>query len=176
MKYKQSLRTLLVSTFGVYTSLAFILSYLESLLPTLLPVQGVKLGLANIIIVFILYRYGMKYAILLSFVRVILTAFTFGNLSMMFYSLAGTIASILIMTLCKKTDKFSILGVSAAGGVFHNIGQILFAAFVISNARIIYYLPILIIAGILTGLLFGFASHCVLTRLPNNPVQLNNMN
>lgn len=151
--------------FGVFTALALIFSYVETLIPIHLGIPGMKLGLANLIIVITLYKMGKKEAYILSVVRVVLAGFIFGNLFSILYSLAGGVLSITAMIFLKKTDKFSVMGVSMAGGVFHNIGQLLMAAIVLESFSIIYYLPVLLISGILTGFLIGFISNEMLKRL-----------
>ena len=145
-----------VAYFGVFTALALIFSYVETLIPIHLEIPGVKLGLANLIIVITLYKMGTKEAYILSIVRVVLAGFIFGNMFSILYSMSGGLLSLSVMTLLKKTDKFSVLGVSMAGGVFHNVGQLLMAAIVLESLSITYYLPVLLISGVLTGFLIGF--------------------
>lgn len=154
-----------VAYFGVFTALALIFSYVETLIPIHLGIPGVKLGLANLIIVITLYRMGNKEAYILSVVRVVLTGFIFGNLFSILYSLAGGLLSLTVMLCLKKTDKFSVMGVSMAGGVFHNIGQLIMAAIVLESLSITYYLPVLLISGVLTGFLIGFIANEMLKRL-----------
>lgn len=151
--------------FGVFTALALIFSYVETLIPIHLGIPGVKLGLANLIIVITLYKMGTKEAYILSIVRVVLAGFIFGNMFSILYSLSGGLLSLSVMTLLKKTDKFSVLGVSMAGGVFHNVGQLLMAAIVLESLSITYYLPVLLISGVLTGFLIGFIANEMLKRL-----------
>ena len=150
--------------FGVFTALALIFSYLESLIPIQFGIPGIKLGLANLLTVILLYKRNAKEALLLSAVRVILSGFMFGNLFSIVYSLAGGIMSLLVMAVLKRSGKFSVIGVSAAGGVSHNIGQLLVA---VETYRVGYYFPVLLIAGVLTGLLIGTAAEQVLKRLEN---------
>ena len=151
--------------FGVFTALALIFSYVETLIPIHLGIPGVKLGLANLIIVITLYKMGTKEAYILSIVRVVLAGFIFGNMFSILYSMSGGLLSLSVMTLLKKTNKFSVMGVSMAGGVFHNIGQILMAAIVLDSLSITYYLPVLLISGVLTGFLIGFIANEMLKRL-----------
>lgn len=140
---------------GVFLAFALILSYVESLVPFYFGVPGVKLGLANLAVVLALYLYGWREALLLNMMRVLLAGFLFGNLFMIMYSIAGAVCSFLIMGLFKKTGRFSILGVSMAGGIFHNAGQIAVAYFVTRTAGVVYYFPVLLAAGMITGLLIG---------------------
>ena len=151
--------------FGVFTSLALIFSYVETLIPIHLGIPGVKLGLANLVIVITLYKMGTKEAYILSVVRVMLAGFIFGNMFSILYSMSGGLLSLSVMTLLKKTDKFSVMGVSMAGGVFHNIGQLLMAAIVLGSLSIIYYMPVLLVSGVLTGFLIGFIANEMLKRL-----------
>lgn len=154
-----------VAYLGVYTALALIFSYVETLIPINFGIPGVKLGLANLITVIALYRMSLKEAYTLSVVRVVLSGFIFGNLFAILYSLSGGILSLSMMVLFKKTDRFSIYGVSMAGGVFHNVGQLLMAMFVVESISIAGYLPVLLVAGLLTGLLIGVISNEMIKRL-----------
>ena len=154
-----------VAYFGVFTALALIFSYVESLIPIQLGIPGVKLGLANLIIVIALYKLSIKEAYVLSIVRIVLAGFMFGNLFAILYSLAGGILSLTIMCILKRTDKFSVYGVSMAGGVFHNIGQLIMAAIVLESISIGYYFPVLLISGLVTGLVIGVISNEMLKRL-----------
>lgn len=151
--------------FGVFVALAMIFSYIETLLPINFGIYGVKLGLANLVIVIALYRMGAAEAACLSVARIVLTGFLFTNLFSILYSLAGGLLSLAVMAAAKKSDKFSVYGVSMLGGVFHNIGQLLIAMLVVETLSVAYYLPVLLVAGLLTGLLIGIASSEVLKRL-----------
>ena len=155
-----------VAFFGVFVALALIFSYVEMLIPIQIGIPGVKLGLANLIIVIMLYKTTAREALLLSVTRVLLSGFLFGNMFSILYSLAGGILSLAVMALSKKTGGFSVIGVSIAGGVSHNMGQLAVAAFVVETARVIYYFPLLLIAGVLTGFLIGVVSRETLKRLP----------
>lgn len=154
-----------VAHFGVYTALALIFSYVETLIPINFGIPGVKLGLANLIIVVALYKMSLKEAYILSIVRVVLSGFIFANLFSIIYSLAGGLLSLTVMALLKKTNQFSVLGISMAGGVFHNIGQLIMAIIVLESFNIAYYFPVLIISGVVTGLLIGIISNEMLKRL-----------
>lgn len=156
-----------VAYFGVFTALTLIFSYVETLIPIHLGIPGVKLGLANLIIVITLYKMGVKEAYILSVVRVVLAGFIFGNMFSILYSMAGGLLSLTVMIFLKKTDEFSIMGISMAGGVFHNIGQLIMAAIVLESLSITYYLPVLLISGVLTGFLIGFIANEMLKRLVN---------
>ena len=152
-----------VAYFGVFTTLALIFSYVETLIPIQFGIPGVKLGLANLIIVIALYRMKLSEAYLLSIVRVLLAGFIFGNYFSIIYSLAGGLLSLTVMALLRKKGGFSVIGVSIAGGVFHNIGQLIIASVIVETFSVMYYVPVLLIAGLVTGL----ASDGMLKRLAN---------
>lgn len=156
-----------VAYFGVFTTLALIFSYVETLIPIQFGIPGVKLGLANLIIVIALYRMKLSEAFLLSIVRVLLAGFIFGNYFSIIYSLAGGLLSLTVMALLRKKGGFSVIGVSIAGGVFHNIGQLIIASVIVETFSVMYYVPVLLIAGLVTGLLIGIASDGMLKRLAN---------
>lgn len=154
-----------ISLFSVYVSLAFIFSYIESIIPFSLGIPGVKLGLANIIIVFALYTLPQKrHALYISVIRIILVGCTFGNLSMMIYGISGGLLSAIIMIIFSRLSCFSIMGISILGGVFHNIGQLIVAVFVLNTSQLAYYLPILLISGIVTGLFIGLLARSCIKR------------
>ena len=154
-----------ISFLGLLIALAFVLSYVEVILPINIGIPGAKIGLANLVVMVALYTIGGKNAFLLSIVRVILVGFTFGNMAMMMYSMAGALLSFVIMALAKKFGSFSITGVSVLGGVFHNVGQIIVAIFVMSTGQLIYYLPVLIILGTITGLVIGLVAGMICQRI-----------
>lgn len=156
-----------VAYFGVFTALALIFSYVETLIPVNLGIPGVKLGLANLIIVVALYKMRLSEAYLLSVVRVLLAGFIFGNYFSIIYRLAGGLLSLTVMALLKKWGGFSLQGISIAGGVFHNIGQLIVAAVVVETFSVTYYFPVLLVAGLLTGLVIGIVAEMMLKRLVN---------
>ena len=154
-----------VAYFGVFTALALIFSYVESLIPINFGIPGVKLGLANLITLIALYKMSVKEAFLISIARVVLSGFIFGNLFAILYSLAGGLLSLAIMTWFKRSNKFSIYGISMAGGVFHNVGQLMMAILVVESVTIAGYLPVLLVSGLLTGLVIGAVSGETLKRI-----------
>lgn len=154
-----------ISTYGLLIALAFILSYIEALFPPPVPIPGIKLGLANLVVLAGLYIMGVKEAFVLSLIRIILVGLTFGNMSTMLFSLAGGILSWLVMSLLKQFKSFSQIGVSVAGGVSHNIGQIITAIFVTENINIIYYLPFLLLSGLITGAVIGIIGALIIKRI-----------
>ena len=156
-----------VARYGLLIALALALSWLESLLPPL-GVPGVKLGLPNLVIVFTLYRLGTWDAWRLSIVRVLLASALFGSGVSLAYSAAGAVLSLAVMGLLKKTDKFSPVGVSVAGGVAHNAGQIFVAMVLLETARLAWYLPVLWISGTVAGVLIGVVSGELVKRVPGD--------
>ena len=150
---------------GVMLALALICSYVEVLIPIPIGIPGIKLGLANIVIVFALYSMGIKEALVLSIMRVTISGFMFGNVIAIAYSLAGGLLSLLIMFLLKKTDKLSCISVSIAGGIFHNIGQMIIATILVDNYYVLYYVPVLMIAGFITGACIGVVAQEVFLRI-----------
>lgn len=151
---------------GVFTALAMILSYLETLVPLSVGVPGVKMGLPNLVTVFLLYRFSWKEAAGVSFVRVVLTSLLFSNVVSFWYSLAGAALSILLMAFLKRWDRFSPAGVSIAGGLSHNFAQIAVASLLMQNGAIATYLPILCISGSISGMGIGLLSALLLSRVP----------
>lgn len=161
------MKTKKVATLGLTIALAMIMSYIEALVPLSFAVPGIKMGLANIVIIFVLYKIGTKEAIIVSLIRVILVSLLFSNAMAMAYSIAGAVLSLSVMWLLKKTDKFSVIGVSVAGGVMHNVGQIIMAVILLGTEQIALYLPVLIITGTATGIVIGIVAGLVINRFKN---------
>lgn len=160
-----------IAYYGLLVALAFIFSYVESLFPINLGIPGVKLGLANLVVIVSLYLFGIREAAVISFIRIVLSGITFGSPAAMVYSLAGGVLSLLIMVIAKKTNKFSTMGVSVAGGVFHNVGQIIVAMIVLETQSLIYYLPVLIISGLVAGVVIGILAAEIIKRLPKEKIE-----
>lgn len=150
---------------GVMLALALICSYVEVLIPVPVGIPGIKLGLANIVIVFAMYSMGFREALLLSVMRVTISGFMFGNVVAIAYSLAGGVLSLLIMYGLKKTEKLSCISVSIAGGIAHNMGQIMIATLLVDNYYVLYYIPVLMIAGFITGACIGVVAQEVFLRI-----------
>lgn len=150
---------------GVMLALALICSYVEVLIPIPIGIPGIKLGLANIVIVFAMYSIGVKEAFVLSIMRVTISGFMFGNVVAIAYSLAGGLLSLFVMSLLKKTDKLSCISVSIAGGIMHNIGQIIIATILVDNYYVLYYVPVLMVAGFITGACIGVVAQEVFIRI-----------
>ena len=142
-----------------------IFSYVEYLFPVNIGAPGIKLGLANIVIIVALFKLGVKYAFAINIVRIAVAGLLFSGIFGMLFGLAGGILSLTVMALLKKTGVFSIVGVSVAGGVVHNMGQLLIAALLMANFAVAYYLPVLLISGVLTGAGIGVLSRILLLAL-----------
>ena len=152
---------------GLCTAAALVLAYLETLLPPLFAaVPGIKPGLANIAILFVLYRYGLPSAAAVSLVRIAIAALLFGNVMTLAYSLAGATLSLTVMSLLRRTRLFSPIGVSVSGGVFHNVGQILTAMVLLGTAELGYYLIVLAVTGTVSGILVGLCGGLLIRRVP----------
>ncbi|SCW66367.1 heptaprenyl diphosphate synthase [Lachnospiraceae bacterium C10] len=154
-----------LATLGVFLALALIFSYVESLVPFYFGVPGMKLGLTNVVVVILLYLYGPRDALLVSLLRILLAGFLFTNAFSILYSLAGGLLSFCVMFLLVKMNFFKMIAVSVAGGLTHNIGQLLVAAVLVKNYNILFYLPVLMVAGIITGFLIGVISSAVHARV-----------
>ena len=154
-----------IALLGLLTALAVIMGYIEARIPLPLPVPGIKIGLCNIVIVFVLYRFGGLRALLVSLVRVVVIGLLFGSPISMLYGTSGAILSLLGMVLLRKTGHFSVIGVSGAGGALHSLGQILLASLLTGGTAIFRYLPILLLAGEFCGVLIGLVDMILLRRL-----------
>ena len=154
-----------VALYGLLIALAFVLSYVETLFPVYLGAPGVKLGLANLVTVIALYGLGVKEAFAINVVRVLLSGFTFGNMSSILFGMAGAVLSLFLMAVCKKLRLFDMTGISIIGGVAYNKGNILEAAFVTKTFGVFSYLPVLLIAGTVAGALIGLLGGIILKRI-----------
>lgn len=150
---------------GLFAALAILMGYVELLIPMPILIPGVKLGLANVIIVIMLYFMDAKSAFFVSLIRVLLSGLLFAGFAGLLYSLSGAMLSFAVMVLLKRTERFSIVGVSVAGGIFHNVGQIVVAALVVENVRMAYYLPFLLVSGVVTGIVIGIVAQTALKYL-----------
>ena len=158
-------KTKKIATYGVMAALAMILSYVEMQLPAFVAIPGVKMGLTNIVVIVALYKMGNKSAIFINIVRIIAVSLLFGTLMSFAFSFAGGMLSTLVMILLKKTDKVSTVGVSVAGGITQNIGQILAAMLLLNTKAIIWYLPVLWLSGIISGLIIGLIGAIIVKRI-----------
>jgi heptaprenyl diphosphate synthase len=151
---------------GLFLALALVASYVEMLIPIQTGIPGVKIGLANGVIMVLLYMANAREAYVVSVARILLSGFLFGNLMMILYSMAGGLLSLTVMVLLKRMGGFSPVGVSVAGGVSHNIGQLAVAILVLETGRLVYYLPVLLISGTIAGVLIGVIAGEIIKRLP----------
>lgn len=158
------MKTVRITELGMLLALALVFSYFESLIPVFVAVPGVKIGLANIVTILLLYRTNWKNVMMFMTVRVLLAGFLFSGVSGIIYSLAGGFCCIIIMSILKHFPHFSLVGVSITGAIFHNIGQIIVAVFVMENVHILYYLLVLCISGAISGLLVGYLAFLLLKR------------
>lgn len=155
-----------LALYGMLAALALVLSYIEAMVPAFFAVPGMKLGLTNLVVLVALYRMGAKPAVVINFVRIGLTAMLFGTVVSLWYSLAGGLLSGAVMILLKKTGKFQPVTVSVAGGVMHNVGQILVAMAIMQTSAIAWYLLVLWVSGIVAGAVIGLLGSWMLKRLP----------
>lgn len=156
-----------IASLGLFTAVALVLAYVEAMLPPIFhAVPGIKIGLPNIIIIFVLYRCGLKEAAVVSFVRMLAVSFMFGNLMALVYSMAGAVLSMFAMAVLKKLNFLSVVGVSVAGGVFHNVGQILAAMILLGTAELGYYLIVLAVTGTVSGIFVGLCGAIIVKRMP----------
>ena len=155
-----------VAISALFASLALIFSYVEAILPVAPGIPGIKLGIANLVVIIAMYRLNLKYALVINLIRIALAGFMFNGLYGALYSLCGCLVSYAVMCLLYKSGLFSVIGVSMGGGVAHNIGQLCIAAFLVSSAGIFYYLPVLILSGTISGILIGWLGWILLARIP----------
>ena len=164
---ERGLRTRRLALSAMLAALALIFSYVEALIPIPVPVPGIKLGIANLVIVMAIYKLGFRYAFTINCVRIVIAGLLFSGVFGMFYSFAGGILSILIMYLLYKTGWFSMVGVSMAGGVAHNLGQLITACLIVSNVRLMSYFSILLFSGLFSGIAVGVLATLIYRRLPD---------
>jgi len=160
------INTKYIAFLGLLLAFAVAAGYFERLIPaSVSAVPGIKLGLPNIAVIILMYIKNNKTAFTVNILRVILTGLLFTGIWGMIYGLSGALLSFIVMAILKKTDKFGAVGISAAGGVFHNLGQIIVAAFVVQNIKMFYYFPVLIIFGTITGIIVGYLAELIINRL-----------
>ena len=161
-------KTLQLTTMAFIIAFAMILSFVESRIPAFVAIPGVKVGLANIAVIFTLYKLGVKEAITVSIIRVLMIAMLFGSAVSLIYSICGAILSLASMILLKKLTPLTEVAVSVTGGVMHNVGQIAAASFMLSTNVVIYYLPFLLVSGTIAGIVVGIASAILIKRVKFN--------
>lgn len=156
-----------IAFLGLSVTLAMILSFVESQIPVFTTIPGMKVGLPNLVMVFLLYRVGWKETVIVSLIRAFLVALLFGNLQSLIFSISGAVLSLTGMILLKKTGLFSSIAVSVTGGVLHNVGQIIAACLWTGTVQIAYYLPALLVSGVCAGIAIGLIAGFLLKRLEN---------
>ena len=159
-----------IATLALTISFAMILSYIESRIPPFVALPGIKVGLANIAVIFTLYKFGVKEAICVSLLRVLLVSMLFGTPVSMIYSISGAVLSLFVMILLKKLTPLKEVAVSVSGGVMHNVGQIAAASFMLSTNVVIYYLPFLILSGTVAGIAVGIVAAILVKRINVNKI------
>ena len=164
----RSSRIRTVAFVGITASVALLLALVETMIPQ--PIYGIKAGLPNVVILSVLYCLGPVYAALISFVRIFLLWAMFGNAVSLAYSVAGAVLSLLAMSLMKRTNKFSTVGVSVTGGVMHNLGQILVAMVILDTSKIAYYLLVLAVTGTISGIFIGLCGALLVKRIPKERI------
>ena len=159
------MKTKKVATLGLCIALSMVLSFIEHQIPPLVAVPGVKVGLPNLVMVFMLYKIGWKETAIVSIVRVVLVSMIFGSVISMAYGLSGATLSLIGMILLQKTKLFSTVTVSVVGGVLHNVGQIAMACIIMETALLVSYLPVLLISGTIAGVLIGIVAGLLVKKL-----------
>lgn len=154
-----------VAWYGILIALAFVLSYVESQIPIHFAIPGVKLGLTNLVVLMALYCMDEKSALAINLVRILLVGFTFGNALSLMYSVAGGVLSGLAMILLKRRGSFSMISVSVAGGIFHNVGQVLVAMLLLETTSLLWYLMFLWFSGIGAGIIIGILCGEIVKRI-----------
>ncbi len=157
-----------IALIAIFITLSLILSYVDSLIPINIMVPGIKIGLANLIIIYSLYMLGIKEAIFISIIRVVISSILFGSILTFVYSLTGAIVSLLIMVILKSFTSLTVITTSIAGGVMHNMTQIIVAIILMNTKEIVYYLPILILTGVISGMMIGIFSTLLIKFSKNN--------
>ena len=160
--------TIKVTSLALTVSLALILSFIESRIPAFVAIPGIKVGLANIAVIFTLYKLGAREAIAVSIIRVLLVSMLFGSPVSLIYSISGAVLSLLTMILLKRLTPLTEITVSIAGGVMHNVGQIAAASFMLATNVVLYYLPFLMLSGILAGVAVGVVSGLLIKKVKLN--------
>lgn len=161
-------RTRRIAVSAMFAALALIFSYIEAILPLSTGIPGVKLGIANLVVILALYNMNFRYAMGINVIRILVAGLLFNGLFGALYSLAGGVVSLTVMWLLKRTGLFSMTGVSMAGGVAHNMGQLLVASALVSNLKMFVYLPVLMFSGIAAGILIGITASVINERVPKD--------
>lgn len=155
-----------VALTAMMAALALIFSYIEAIIPFHAGIPGIKLGIANLVILTSLYVLDFRYTLSINIIRILAAGLLFNGFFGAAYSLAGGLLSLFLMAFLKKTGFFSVIGISMAGGVSHNLGQLLVAVLLVSNTKLFFYFPVLLFSGMISGILIGILTFLVLKRLP----------
>lgn len=161
-KNKKSFSAKRIAMLGIFTALALVFSYIETFIKIDFAVPGIKIGLANIVTIIVLYSFGICDAVIVSVLRIFLSALLFGNVMVLVYSLAGAALSIIVMWVISQIKFFSVTGISILGGVAHNMGQLIAACLIIKNQNVLIYAPVLIASGTIAGILVGLAASLII--------------
>ncbi len=153
-----------ITSIALLSALAILFGYIESMLPPISTIPGIKLGLSNIVILFALFRYSKKTAFFIMLVKVFVSSLLFSGMNVLFYSLGGGVLSLIAMIFFRKLN-LSIIGISISGAVFHNIGQLLVAAVMLGSTSVFYYFSVLLLSAIIVGFLTGTVCRIILSRL-----------
>ncbi|HHT24145.1 MAG TPA: Gx transporter family protein [Clostridiaceae bacterium] len=159
------MKTKRITFLAMLVAISMVLSYLESLLPQIYIVPGIKLGLANIPVMFAIFKLKPSDALLISGIRIFLLSILFRSFLSFIFSITGGLMSIAFMLLFKRMNTFSIMGISVIGGVTHNLGQILIAVFIVNTPGLLFYFPVLIITGTLAGIAIGLICNLLVNRI-----------
>ena len=158
-------KTIRLTQLAIAVTFAIVLSFIESQIPAFVAIPGVKVGLANIAVIFMLYKFGVKEAIVVSLVRIILISILFGQSVSFFYSISGAVLSFTVMLLIKKLTPLSEVVVSVVGGIMHNVGQIIAASILLETNVVVYYLPFLLVSGTVAGIVVGVVSAILIKKI-----------
>lgn len=170
------MKTKKITLFGLLLGAALVLGYFERFIPIAVGLPGVKLGLANTVLLYALYIMDVKSSFKLMLLKVILSGMIFAGVSGMIYSFSGGLLSLIMMLITKRCLNTSIVGVSLMGAVFHNVGQLVAASMVVQTKGLLFYFPILLISAIITGILTGVVAKYVFKGLLNTNITMEDYN
>ena len=154
-----------LTSLALAISFALILSFIESRIPAFVAIPGVKVGLANIAVIFMLYKFGIKEAIIVSLIRVVMVSLLFGSVVSLSYSIAGAVLSLAVMIVLKLLTPLKEVAISVVGGVMHNIGQIIMASILLETNVVVYYLPFLLVSGTVAGIVVGITAALLVQKI-----------
>lgn len=158
-----------IASLAAFAAIAIIFGYVEALIPLNFGIPGVKLGVANLVILIMMYRthaacsFGDMLAV--DIVRIVIVGFLFGNMYGIIYSLCGGVVSLVFMYILKRSNCLGMIGVSIIGGVTHNLAQLIVAMIVVDQLKIVFYAPVLLLSGTICGCLLGVIGNLIVIRL-----------